>query len=71
MKKYIFILIVVAISSCKNSKKEEVESVKVLERELRPFFDSDKVDHYYLNFSEDDFMNKKRKLKIYSAKKIR
>jgi hypothetical protein len=57
MKKYIFILIVVAISSCKNSKKEEVESVKVLERELRPFFDSDKVDHYYLNFSEDDFMN--------------
>ena len=55
MKKYIFVLIVVVISSCINSKKEEVESAKVVKKELRPFFDSDKVDHYYLNFSEDDF----------------
>lgn len=56
MKKYIFILIVVVISSCKNSQKEEVADKKVVKKELRPFFDSDKVEHYYLDFSDDDFM---------------
>jgi hypothetical protein len=55
LKKYIFILIVIIISSCKNSNKAEVADEKVVKKELRPFFDSDKIDHYYLNFSEDDF----------------
>lgn len=54
MKKYIFILIVVLFSSCNNSKKE-VAAKEVVKKEQTPFFDSDKVDHYYLNFSEDDF----------------
>lgn len=54
MKKYIFILIVVLFSSCNNSKKE-VAVKEVVKKELRPFFDSDKIDHYYLNFSDDDF----------------
>lgn len=55
MKKYIFILIVVVISSCNNSKKVEVADKKVVKKELRPFFDSDKIDHYYLDFSEGEF----------------
>ncbi|MFH6998099.1 hypothetical protein ACHRVZ_09210 [Flavobacterium sp. FlaQc-57] len=55
MKKYIFILIVVIISSCKNSKKEEVADKKVVKKESRPFFDSDKIDHYYLNPTERKF----------------
>ncbi|WP_316633839.1 hypothetical protein, partial [uncultured Flavobacterium sp.] len=51
MKKYIFILIVVLISSCNDSKKIEVVGTKVEEKELQPFFDSDKIDHYYVNYS--------------------
>ncbi|RKR09966.1 hypothetical protein C8C83_1629 [Flavobacterium sp. 90] len=61
MKKYIFILIVVVISSCNNSKKAEVADTKVVKKELRPFFDSGKIDHYYLNFSDNDFMKIIRK----------
>ncbi len=62
MKIYIFILIVVVvISSCNNSKKAEVADTKVVKKELKPFFDSDKIDHYYLNFSDDDFMKIIRK----------
>lgn len=55
MKKYIFILIVIVFWSCNDSKKTNIENQKVVKKELRPFFDSDKVDHYYLNFSEKDF----------------
>lgn len=56
MKKYIFILIVIVISSCNHPKKEEIKNTsKVVKKELRPFFDSDKINHYYLNFSEDEF----------------
>jgi hypothetical protein len=55
VKKYIFILIVIIISSCKNSNKAEVADEKVVKKELRPFFDSDKSDHYYLDFSDDEF----------------
>lgn len=55
MKKYIFILIVVIISSCNNSKKSEVADTKVVKKELKPFFDSDKIDHYYLDSSKREF----------------
>lgn len=58
MTKFIFTLIVIVISSCNHAKKEEIknkDSLKVTKKELRPFFDSDKIDHYYLNFSEDEF----------------
>ena len=55
MRKYIFVLIVIVISSCNNSNKVEVASKKVLKKELRPFFDSDKIDHYYLDFSKREF----------------
>lgn len=61
MKRYIFILIVILFSSCNDSKKANLESQKVLKKELRPFFDSDKIDHYYLNFSDDDFTKLIRK----------
>lgn len=50
MKKYIFILIVIIISSCKNSNKAEVADEKVVKKELRPFFDSDKIDHYHVDY---------------------
>ena len=55
MKKYIFILIVIIISSCNNSKKADTEIQKKEKKELRPFFDSDKIDHYYLDISEREF----------------
>lgn len=55
MRKYIFIITAIIISSCNNAKKEEIVNTKVVKKELKPFFDSDKIDHYYLNFSEDDF----------------
>ncbi|PXY41707.1 hypothetical protein DMB65_07105 [Flavobacterium cheongpyeongense] len=56
MKKYIFIITAIIISSCNNSKKENTNNKKVVKKELRPFFDSDEINHYYLNFSEEDFM---------------
>ncbi|WP_129540122.1 hypothetical protein [Flavobacterium sp. 140616W15] len=55
MKRFFFILMVVLISSCNNSKKAEVENLKVVKKELSPFFDSDKIDHYYLEFSKRGF----------------
>lgn len=55
MKKYIFILIVVIISGCNNSRKTDVANQKVVKKELKPFFDSDKMDHYYLNPIERKF----------------
>lgn len=58
MKKYIYIVIIIVISSCNHTKREEIknkDSLKVAKKELRPFFDSDRIDHYYLNFSEDKF----------------
>ncbi len=46
---------------CNNSKKLDVNRENVAEKELRPFFDSDKIDHYYLNFSDDDYYELIRK----------
>lgn len=55
MRKYIFIIAAIIISSCNNPKKTEVVATKVVKKELRPFFDSDKIDHYYLDFSKREF----------------
>ncbi|MNQ66208.1 hypothetical protein D3C85_806940 [compost metagenome] len=56
MKKHIFIIAIIIALSCNHSQKaDKTQNKKVVKKELRPFFDSDKVDHYYLDFSEDDF----------------
>lgn len=55
MRKFIFIIAAIIISSCNNAKKTEVVATKVVKKELRPFFDSDKIDHYYLDFSKREF----------------
>jgi len=56
LKRFIFILIVIIFSSCNGSKKSDANNAKVVKKELRPFFDSDRIDHYYLDFSEEDFV---------------
>lgn len=43
------------MSSCNNFKKADTASQKNIHKELRPFFDSDKIDHYYLDISEREF----------------
>ncbi|WP_431243714.1 hypothetical protein ACQ9BO_03945 [Flavobacterium sp. P21] len=55
MKKYIIVIAVILALSRNNSKKGNIENEKVAKKELRPFFDSDEIDHYYLNFSDEDF----------------
>lgn len=54
MKKFIFILIGIIVLSCNNSEKSKNTNEKVVKKELRSFFDSDKIDHYYL-VSRSDF----------------
>ena len=56
MKKYIFIIILIIAFACNNSEKSKNTNEKVAKKELRPFFDSDEINHYYLNLSDDDFM---------------
>lgn len=55
MKKYIFIITTIIIFSCNNSKKADIENPKTVKKELRPFFNSDKIEHYYLNPTEKEF----------------
>lgn len=55
MKKYICILTAIFALSCNDSKIANVETQKIAKKELKPFFDSDKIDHYYLDFSDDEF----------------
>lgn len=54
MKKIFFIVATITFLSCNNSKKADINNEKVVKKELRPFFDSDEIDHYYLNFSEEE-----------------
>ncbi|WP_281634523.1 hypothetical protein [Flavobacterium luteolum] len=61
MKKFIFLITAVLVLSCNNSKKENFENAKVAKRELRPFFDSDHISHYYLDISDDNFFKLVRK----------
>jgi len=57
LRKYIFIIIAILALSCNNSKKSNIENDKVAKRELRPFFDSDEIDHYYVNYTLDDVLD--------------
>lgn len=43
-------------TSCNNSKIAEVNNEKVLKKELRPFFDVDKIDHYFVNYTLDSII---------------
>lgn len=61
MKKVIFIITAIVLLSCNNSKKSDVDNEKVLKKELRPFFDSDQISHYYLDISDDNFFKLIRK----------
>lgn len=66
MKRYIFILIVIVFTSCNDSKKSNLEIQKVVKKELRPFFDSDRIDHYFVNYTLEsiiDFEEKSKKSK--------
>lgn len=63
MKKFIFIIIGIIVLSCNNSEKSKNTNEKVEKKELRPFFDSDKIVHYYLDLSEDNFFKLIRKEK--------
>lgn len=64
MKKSILVIISILILSCNNAAKKVLEHEKVAKKELRPFFDSDEIDHYYLNFSEDDSFKLSRKKEL-------
>ncbi|WP_147298507.1 hypothetical protein [Flavobacterium cutihirudinis] len=55
MRKIIFLITAVLVLSCNNSKKSDINNEKVVKKELQPFFDSDRIDHYYLNLSENNF----------------
>jgi len=66
LKKFIFILIGIIVLSCNNSEKSKNTNEKVVKKELRPFFDSDKIDHYFVNYTLDSIIisggeNKKSK----------
>ncbi|MBS7254978.1 hypothetical protein [Flavobacterium branchiicola] len=57
MKKFIFVFTAIIILSCNNSKKLDVNNEKVAKKELRPFFDSDEIDHYYVNYTLESIIN--------------
>jgi ABC-type transporter MlaC component len=58
LKKYIFISIVIIIAfSCNNSEKLKNNEEKVVKKKLRPFFDSDKIDHYCLGSSDFEHLS--------------
>ncbi len=56
MKKYIIVIAVILALSCNDSKKENFENAKVAKKELRPFFDSDEIDHYFVNYTLDSII---------------
>ncbi|MET3025255.1 hypothetical protein ABXT06_01120 [Flavobacterium sp. UW10123] len=69
MKKYIFVITAILVLSCNNSKKLDANNEKVAKKELRPFFDSDKIDHYYLDSSEKEFEHLAKDNAAQTAKK--
>ncbi|WP_026727094.1 hypothetical protein [Flavobacterium denitrificans] len=56
MKKVVFIITAIIVLSCNNSKKSDVDKEKVAKKELRPFFDSDRIDHYFVNYTLDSII---------------
>lgn len=63
MKKYIFIIIGIITFSCNNPKKSKNTNEKVVKKELRPFFDSDKIDHYFVNYTLENVIDFDQKIK--------
>ncbi|CAD0001750.1 hypothetical protein [Flavobacterium chungangense] len=53
MKKNILIITSIILFGCNNSKKADLNKEKVVKKELRPFFDSDQICHYYLGSTSD------------------
>lgn len=60
MKKCFLIIASSLLLSCNHTSKKNIENQKIVEKESRRFFDSDKIEHYHLNFSEDDFFKLRR-----------
>lgn len=56
MKKY-YLLLILTIISCNNSTKVIPKEDIASKKELKKFYDSDKIDHYYLDISENVFFN--------------
>lgn len=66
MKKFILIITSIILFSCNNSKKVDINKEKVAKKELRPFFDSDEIDHYFGNYTLEsviDFTGKSKRSK--------
>lgn len=59
MKKIIFLITVIVLLSCNNSKNSDADNnAKVaVKKELRPFFDSDEIDHYFVNYTLESIIN--------------
>lgn len=57
MKKNIFIIASILLLSCNHSAKKDIEYEKVVEKQSRLFFDSDEIDHYYVNYSLEDVLD--------------
>ena len=65
MKKFLFLLLLVISCNNTNVKKEHIAIVKekiTTKKELKKFYDSDKIEHFYLDISEEnvDKMLRKR-----------
>lgn len=52
MKKYLFLFLIVASCKNTNSKAEFIE-IRKGDTELKKFYESDEIEHFYLNISED------------------
>jgi hypothetical protein len=59
MKKVIFLVLIVVSCNKINSEKENLQTRKenlTAKRELKKFYDSNKIEHYYLDISEEKVM---------------
>lgn len=56
MKKY-YLLLIITIISCNNSKENLLKGKTSPKKDLKKFFESDEIDHYYLDISEDKIID--------------
>lgn len=70
MKKFIFVITVIILLGC-NSKKPDIIGEKVVKKELRPFFDCDEINHYYIDFKSDfEHLSKDNDIQIEKKKEF-
>ncbi|WP_379695549.1 hypothetical protein [Flavobacterium sp. HJSW_4] len=70
MKKFIFVITVILLLGF-NSKKPNINGEKVVKKELRPFFDSDEINHYYIDFKSDfEHLSKDNDLQVEKKKEF-